>query len=106
MFINTKKTIKIISDNGTVFEAKAGWIGEIPKWVEEHWYFKALCKDGSVTAIVSSKDKDMQQALDRSPKTNKTTAKTAKSTPKNTEPSKADDDGEAVGDTAVSVEVK
>jgi len=54
MFINTTKNIRIISDNGTKFEARAGWIGEIPKWAEEHWYFKALCKDGSVTAIVRS----------------------------------------------------
>jgi hypothetical protein len=54
MFINTKRCIKIVADNGTKFEAKAGWIGEIPQWVESHWYFKALCKDGSVTAIVKS----------------------------------------------------
>lgn len=66
MFINTKKTFQIKSDNGTVFEAKAGWIGEVPKWVEEHWYFKALCKDGSVTAIVSGKDKDIAAALEGS----------------------------------------
>ena len=56
MFINTKNCIKIVADNGTKFEAKAGWIGEVPKWVQEHWYFKALCKDGTVTAVVSAKD--------------------------------------------------
>jgi hypothetical protein len=54
MFINTKKCIRIVADNGTKFEAKAGWIGEVPQWVEEHWYFKALCKDGTVTAIVKN----------------------------------------------------
>lgn len=58
MFINTKKSFKVKADNGTEFEVRAGWIGEVPKWVEDHWYFKALCKDGSVTAIVSTKDKD------------------------------------------------
>jgi len=52
MIITTKANIKITSDNGTKFEAKAGWIGEVPQWVENHWYFKALCKDGTVTAIV------------------------------------------------------
>jgi hypothetical protein len=67
MFINTKKTIKIVSDNGTVFSAKAGWIGEVPEWVQEHWYFKALCKDGAVTSIVSSKDKGVQPAPDPKP---------------------------------------
>ena len=64
MFINTKKAVKITHDKSReVFEAKAGWIGEIPKWVEEHWYFNALCKDGSITAIVSAKDKEIQNAL-------------------------------------------
>jgi hypothetical protein len=67
MFINTKKTISIKSDNGTVFAARAGWIGEIPKWVEEHWYFKALCKDGSITSIVSSRDKEIQKAVESQP---------------------------------------
>jgi hypothetical protein len=52
MIITTKANIKITSDNGTKFEAKAGWIGEVPQWVENHWYFKALCKDGTVTEIV------------------------------------------------------
>ncbi len=64
MFINTKKSFKVKSDNGTVFEKKAGWIGEVPKWVEEHWFFKALCSDGSITAIVSKKDKDIAAALE------------------------------------------
>ena len=66
MFINTKKAFKINADTKTQlsFEAKAGWIGEVPQWVEEHWYFKALCKDGTVTAIVSSRDKDIQDVTD------------------------------------------
>ena len=69
MFINTKKAFKINADtnakNGLAFEAKAGWIGEVPKWVEKHWFFKALCKDGTVTAIVSSHDKDIQDAVEQ-----------------------------------------
>ena len=64
MFINTKKSFKLTSENGTAFEKRAGWIGEVPKWVEDHWYFKALCEDGSVTAIVSSRDKDIAAALE------------------------------------------
>jgi hypothetical protein len=73
MFINTKKTFKITSDNGIVFEARTGWIGEVPKWVEEHWYFKALCDDGSVTSIVSSKDKDIENAVEPPKPDGKTT---------------------------------
>ena len=64
MFINTKVSFRITSDNGTVFEARAGWIGEVPQWVEEHWYFKKMCEGKSITAIVSSKDKDMAKAMD------------------------------------------
>ncbi len=98
MFINTKKTIKIKSDNGTVFEAKAGWIGEVPQWVEKHWYFEALCKDGSVTAIVSKKDKDIAAAVEG----------TAQDEPpagdKAAEPSKADD-GNAAPDDKPPVDV-
>jgi len=55
MFINTNKSIKVKSNDGKIFEVKTGWIGEVPEWVAEHWYFKALCKDGTVTAIVSSR---------------------------------------------------
>lgn len=67
MFINTKNAIKIVSDNGTVFSAKAGWIGEVPDWVQEHWFFKALCKDGTVTSIVSTKDKAAQATPEQKP---------------------------------------
>jgi hypothetical protein len=56
MIINAKANIKIVSDNGTKFEAKKGWIGQVPQWVENHWYFKALCKDGTVTAIVKNSE--------------------------------------------------
>ena len=72
MFINTKKAFKINAEtkNGLSFEAKAGWIGEVPNWVEEHWFFKALCKDGTVTAIVSTRDKDIQDALEQPPSDN------------------------------------
>jgi hypothetical protein len=72
MFINTKKTIKIVSDNGIVFSAKAGWIGEVPEWAQKHWYFKALCKDGTVTSIVSAKNKAVQAVVEQNPDTGNT----------------------------------
>ncbi len=46
-------------------ELKPGYIGEVPAWVEKDWYFKACCKDGSITAIKSSSDRDIQAATDR-----------------------------------------
>jgi hypothetical protein len=65
MFINTKKAIRITDDKSReAFEAKAGWIGEVPGWVEKHWFFKALCDDGTVTALVSTRDKDIQAAVE------------------------------------------
>lgn len=46
------------------WEMPPGFIGEVPSWVEKHWYFDALCKDGTITAIESKRDRDIQSALD------------------------------------------
>jgi hypothetical protein len=69
MFINTKVCFEVISDNGTKFNARAGWIGEVPEWVQSHWYFKSLCKDGSVTAIVKNKQTTVPEAPAQETKT-------------------------------------
>lgn len=61
MFINCKKNVEI-SDGKQKYAIPRAYIGEIPKWVESDWYFKALCKDGTITAIVSSKDKAVEDA--------------------------------------------
>lgn len=45
-----------------VWEMNPGFIGTVPDWVEKDWYFQALCKDGSITAIKSHKDRDIQKA--------------------------------------------
>ena len=45
----------------------AGFIGDIPSWVEKHWYFEACCKDGIITAIKSKSDRDIQNAIDSKP---------------------------------------
>ena len=45
----------------------AGFIGDIPSWVEKHWYFEACCKDGIITAIKSKSDRDIQNAIDSNP---------------------------------------
>ena len=62
MFVNCRKSSRITGDNGQTFDMPAGFIGEVPEWVAKHWYFQALCKDGTVTAIVSKKDKDLEEA--------------------------------------------
>lgn len=46
---------------------KRGFIGDVPSWVEHHWYFDALCKDGSITVINGKSDKDISAAVDENP---------------------------------------
>lgn len=60
------KAVKFTSpDNPAVtWDMKPGFIGEIPDWVEKYWYFKACCKDGIITALKSSRDKDIQETAD------------------------------------------
>lgn len=60
-FISCKKSVEIRGDGDTL-PIPAGYIGSVPDWVEKHWYFNALCKDGTITAIVSTKDADLEAA--------------------------------------------
>lgn len=66
MFIKCSKKVKFVcSDNPKVtWEMDPGFIGDVPSWVEKDWYFKALCEDGSITAIKSHNDRDIQDATD------------------------------------------
>lgn len=60
------KAVRFTSpDNPAVlWDMKPGFIGEVPNWVEKDWYFKTCCKDGTITALKSSRDKDIQTATD------------------------------------------
>lgn len=60
-FISCNKSVEVRGDGG-VFPIPAGYIGSVPDWVEKHWFFGALCKDGTITAIVSTKDADLESA--------------------------------------------
>lgn len=60
-FISCKKSVEVRGD-GDVFPIPAGYIGQVPDWVEKHWFFEALCKDGTITAIVSTKDSALEEA--------------------------------------------
>lgn len=66
MFIKCSKKVKFVyPDNSKVtWEMDPGFIGDVPSWVENDWYFKALCEDGSITAIKSHSDRDIQDATD------------------------------------------
>ena len=53
-FIHCNKAI-IIKDHGSgcEFSAVPGFLGYVDDWVREHWYFKALCKDGTITEHIT-----------------------------------------------------
>lgn len=62
-FITCRKNIKIRDDkSGAVWEVLPGYVGPVPAWVEKHWYFKKLCEDKTIMAIVSTKDNDVEGA--------------------------------------------
>jgi hypothetical protein len=66
MFITCRKKVKFTHpDNASVaWEMNPGFIGDVPQWVENHWYFGKLCADGSITAIVSKRDRDIRDAFE------------------------------------------
>jgi hypothetical protein len=61
MFITSRKSVSIPAKSGK-FDIKAGFLGDVPKEVTEHWYFKALCKDGSIAFCESKNDSDIEAA--------------------------------------------
>ncbi len=73
MFVTCRKAVRFTADNGTKWEMRPGFIGDVPQWVEEHPYFEKLCKDGTITAIVSKKDRDIRKATEKVPNKKKGT---------------------------------
>lgn len=39
-----------------------GYLGEVPAWVTNHWYFKQLQKDGTVTIAVDTRSVTLEAA--------------------------------------------
>lgn len=55
MFIQCRKPVKIKDyANGREMFLPKDYIGSVPTWVEKDNYFKLLCKDGTITAHVST----------------------------------------------------
>lgn len=87
----TKKVKFVAPDNpNATWEMAPGYIGEVPSWVEKDWYFKALCDDGSVTAIKSSSDRDIQAATDNKSEETPPTGETPPSTDETPPPANGD----------------
>lgn len=61
MFINCKKSV-LLNINGSNLFLPAGYLGEVPGEVNENWYFKALCQDGTITFCESKKDSAIDKA--------------------------------------------
>lgn len=49
-------------DGSAAFNLPKGYIGSVPKWVEETRYFRGLVKDGKVSVSESTKDNDLEKA--------------------------------------------
>jgi hypothetical protein len=61
MFINSKQTVKIPTDSGD-FVIKAGEFKHCPEKLRGHWYFVALCDDGTITFVNKSDDTTVENA--------------------------------------------
>jgi hypothetical protein len=66
MFINCKKTVKIPTESGDFVKFSAGFVGNCPESLKSHWYFKALCDDGTITFYENSKDETAEEAAKES----------------------------------------
>lgn len=44
---------------GETFTVPNGFIGEVPAWVEQTPYFQQNCADGTITALVSTRDSEL-----------------------------------------------
>lgn len=51
-FIHCKKNV-IISGKDWKHSIPADYMGAVPEYVTNHWFYKALCKDGVITSIVT-----------------------------------------------------
>lgn len=64
LFVQCKYPRKIVhmDDPSITFTLPKDYIGSVPGWVTKHPYFEALCKDGTVTTVVNTKDTALEAA--------------------------------------------
>ena len=67
MTILTKQAVLFIRE-GEQFRAPNGYIGQCPEWVTGTRQFKEMVADGMIVATESTKDKDLDSAVDKSTK--------------------------------------
>lgn len=61
------------------FRIPKGYIGSVPNWVVNHWYFKAHLDDGSITIYSGSmpKDSEIEASISKSAKSDEEKKKEA-----------------------------
>lgn len=69
MFVKCSKRVKFTHPENpkVIWEMPAGFIGDVPTWVEKEWYFDACCNDGTITVVKSKSDRDIQNAVESKP---------------------------------------
>lgn len=46
------------------FDIPKDFVGSVPAWVAKHWYFKALCKDRTITTVVNTASTTLDAAAE------------------------------------------
>ena len=68
MFISCIRNVIVPSPDGcAAYPIPIGYVGDVPDWVGETAYFRALVKDGKIGVPDSRKDKDVENQLKRKP---------------------------------------
>lgn len=68
MLVVSNRNVIVPSDDGSAAcPLPKGFIGQIPGWVTETAYFKALVQDGKVGIAESTKDTEVEQQLEKKP---------------------------------------
>lgn len=65
MFISSNRNVVIPSPDGSVAHPiPKGYVGNVPDWVGETAYFRALVKDGKISVPDSRKDSDVEKGFE------------------------------------------
>ncbi len=51
--------------NGASYLLKRGVLTSVPAWVAEDTFFKALCAEGRIAISETTKDKDIEEAVEK-----------------------------------------
>jgi hypothetical protein len=63
MFIHARAARRFTNEQtGEVFQVANNFIGAAPEWVMHDEYFQACCQDGTITALIDTKDPSIEQA--------------------------------------------